>query len=71
VKAKIKRKKRLAVPAARTARFLSFEERRLLRQRQSCCPICLSTRIHVYAERWAGGKPVAGCRACNRLFSLG
>ena len=55
----------------RRSRLLSAEQRSLLKRQQNQCPVCFSTRIHVYAERWASGKPVAGCRASNRLFSLG
>jgi len=55
----------------RKSRFLNSEERRLLKRQQDHCPVCFSSRIHVYAERLPSGKPVAGCRACNRLFSLG
>ena len=54
----------------RKSRFLSSEERRALKRKHPHCPVCVSTRIHVYAERWAGGKPTVVCRACNRLFSL-
>ena len=55
----------------RKSRFLNSEERRLLKRQQDHCPVCFSSRIHVYAERLPSGRPVAGCRACNRLFSLG
>ena len=55
----------------RKSRFLNSEERRLLNPQQDHCPVCFSSRIHVYAERLPSGRPVAGCRACNRLFSLG
>jgi hypothetical protein len=71
VRAKIKRQERLSVPTPRKTRFLSSDERQLLRQQYPRCPVCFSTRIHVYAERLASGKPIAGCRACNRVFSLG
>jgi hypothetical protein len=71
VRTRIKRQERLTVPILRKARFLSSEERHLLKKQHPRCPACLSTRIHVYAELLASGKPMAGCRACNRIFSLG